>query len=268
MKIILFYREGMQMSVFADLNSDVGESFGAYKLGMDEDVLRYVTSANIACGFHAGDPMIMEKTVDIAAKTGARIGAHPGYPDLMGFGRRDIKASPTEVKAYVKYQLGALSAFAVSKGLRLQHLKAHGAMYNMAAVDYNLARAIAEAVYEVDRSVIILALAKSQMVKAANDVGLKVAQEVFADRAYNEDGTLVSRSKPGSMIEDEGLAIKRVIGMVKEGRVEAITGKEIEIKADSICVHGDNPKAVDFVKKIREELQSAGVNVVPMEEFI
>lgn len=256
------------MSKFVDLNSDIGESFGTYKLGMDDEVLKYVTSANVACGFHAGDPLVMEKTVDNAAKSGVAVGAHPGYPDLMGFGRRDLKATPAEVKAYVKYQLGALSAFAASKGLKLQHLKAHGAMYNMAAVDYNLARAIAEAVYEVDKDIILLALAKSQMVKAANDVGLKVAEEVFADRAYNEDGTLVSRSKPGSMIEDEGLAINRVIGMVKERKVETLTGKVIEIKADSICVHGDNPKAVDFVKKIREELQNAGISVVPMKEFI
>ena len=256
------------MSKFVDLNSDIGESFGAYKLGLDDEVLKYVTSANIACGFHAGDPIVMTKTVDIAANRNVAVGAHPGYPDLMGFGRRDMKATPDEVKAYVKYQLGALSAFTVSKGLKVQHLKAHGAMYNMAAVDYNLAKAIAEAVYEVDSDIILLALAKSQMVKAANDVGIKVAEEMFADRAYNEDSTLVPRSKPGSMIEDEDLAIKRVIRMVTEGKVEAITGEVIAIHADSVCVHGDNPQAVEFVKRIREELETTGIKVMPIGRFI
>jgi len=259
------------MSKFVDLNSDIGESFGAYKLGLDDEVLKHVTSANIACGFHAGDPIVMTKTVDIAANRNVAVGAHPGYPDLMGFGRRDMKATPDEVKAYVTYQLGALTAltaFAVSRGLKVQHLKAHGAMYNMAAVDYNLAKAIAEAVYEVDSDIILLALAKSQMVKAANDVGIKVAEEVFADRAYNEDSTLVPRSKPGSMIEDEDLAIKRVIRMVTEGKVETITGKDIAIHADSICVHGDNPQAVEFVKRIREELETTGIKVMPIGRFI
>lgn len=256
------------MSKFVDLNSDIGESFGAYKLGLDDEVLNYVTSANIACGFHAGDPVVMAKTVDLAAKRNVAVGAHPGYPDLMGFGRRQIKATPAEVKAYVTYQLGALMAFAVSRGLKVQHLKAHGAMYNMAAVDYDLAKAIAEAVYAVDYTIILLALAKSQMVKAAHDVGLRVAEEVFADRAYNEDGTLVSRSQPGSMIEDRDLAIKRVIRMVTEGKVETITGKDIAIHADSICVHGDNSQAVEFVKKIREELEKTGINVLPMGKSI
>ncbi len=251
-----------------DLNSDVGESFGAYTIGADEEVLKYVTSANIACGFHAGDPLVMERTIDLAVKNSVAIGAHPGYPDLMGFGRREMKASNEEVRAYVKYQLGALSAFATAKGVKVQHVKAHGAMYNMAAVDYNIARAIAEAVSEVDREIILLALAGSEMVKAARDTGLKVAEEVFADRAYNEDGTLVHRSKQGAMIEDENSAIERVIGMVKEGKVKAITGKEIRIRADSICVHGDSPKAVAFVKRIREGLRDAGIKVTPMKEFV
>jgi len=253
-----------------DLNSDVGESFGAYKIGNDEELLKYVTSANIACGFHAGDPLVMERTVALAVKNGVAIGAHPGYPDLMGFGRRDMKASKEEVKAYVKYQLGALSAFVAAKGVKVQHVKAHGAMYNMAAVDYNLARAIAEAMFEVDRDreIILLALAGSEMVKAAKDIGLKVAEEVFADRAYNDDGTLVQRSKQGAMIEEEDEAIRRVIKMVDEGTVRSITGKNVEIRADSICVHGDNPEAIGFVKRIRKGLRDAGIKVVPMKEFI
>ena len=256
------------MAHAVDLNSDIGESFGDYKLGMDDEVLQYVTSANIACGFHAGDPLIMEKTVALAASRNISIGAHPGYPDLMGFGRRDLKATPTEVRAYVTYQLGALMAFAAAHGIRVVHLKAHGAMYNMAAVDYNLAKAIAEGVHAVDSRIILLALAGSQMVKAAHDVGLMVAEEVFADRAYNEDGTLVARSKPGSMIEDEHVAITRVVRMVTEGKVQATTGKDIAIRADSVCVHGDNPQAVAFVRQIRDELQRQGIDVVPMTRFL
>ena len=256
------------MAHAVDLNSDIGESFGDYKLGMDDEVLQYVTSANIACGFHAGDPLIMEKTVALAASRNISIGAHPGYPDLMGFGRRDLKATPAEVRAYVTYQLGALMAFAAAHGIRVAHLKAHGAMYNMAAVDYNLAKAIAEGVHAVDSRIILLALAGSQMVKAAHDVGLMVAEEVFADRAYNEDGTLVARSKPGSMIEDEHVAITRVVRMVTEGKVQATTGKDIAIRADSVCVHGDNPQAVAFVRQIRDELQRQGIDVVPMTRFV
>jgi UPF0271 protein len=256
------------MSKQIDLNSDVGESFGAYKLGEDEEVLKYVTSANIACGFHAGDPLVMEKTVELAVKNGVAVGAHPGYPDLLGFGRRDMKVTPKEVKAYVKYQLGALNAFAAAKGVKIQHVKAHGAMYNMAAISYDLAKAISEAVYDFDKDIILLALAKSEMVKVAKDTGLRVAEEVFADRAYNDDGTLVPRGKPGSMIEDETESIRRVIKMVDEGIVKSITGKEIEIKADSICVHGDNPKAVDFVKKIREKFKNAGISLTQMGKFV
>jgi UPF0271 protein len=244
-----------------DLNSDVGESFGAYRVGNDEEVLKYVTSANIACGFHAGDPQIIEKTVELAVKNGVAVGAHPGYPDLMGFGRRDIKVTPKETKAYVKYQLGALMAFAMAKGVRVQHVKAHGAMYNAAAVNYDLARALAEAVCEVDNGIILLALARSQMVEAGEDAGLRVAEEVFADRAYNDDGTLVQRGRPGAVIESEDEAIRRVIEMVDGGTVRSITGKMVEIKADSICVHGDNPKAVAFVKRIRKELETDGIEV-------
>ncbi|WP_129598175.1 LamB/YcsF family protein [Anaerophilus nitritogenes] len=251
-----------------DLNSDLGESFGNYKIGLDEEVIQYVTSANIACGWHAGDPLVMEKTVHMAKKENVRIGAHPGYPDLMGFGRRNITCSPKEVKAYVKYQLGALQAFTKSLGEKIQHVKPHGAMYNMAAKDYALAKAVAEAIYEVDENVILMGLANSALIKAAEEIGLKVANEVFADRAYNTDGTLVSRSLEGAVIHDTDVAIKRVIKMVKEGKVTAINGEEIHIKADSICVHGDNPKAVAFVKQIREKLEEEGVKVTAISNFI
>lgn len=256
------------MQKFVDLNSDVGESFGTYKLGLDEEVLKYVSSANIACGWHAGDPMVMRKTVEFALKNGVGAGAHPGFPDLLGFGRRNMVVSPDEAKQYTIYQIGALYGFVKALGGSMQHVKPHGAFYNMAAKDGKLAKAIIEGIWEVDKNLIVLGLAGSEMVKAAKERGLKVANEVFADRAYNPDGTLVPRSLPGSMIHDKDLAIKRVVRMVTEGKVTAITGEDIDIQADSICVHGDNPEAVGFVKSIREALASAGVDVKPLYEFI
>lgn len=251
-----------------DLNSDLGESFGAYKIGMDEEVIKCVSSVNVACGFHAGDPLVMGKTVALAKAAGAAIGAHPGFPDLVGFGRRNVAASPEEAKADVKYQLGALLAFTKSCGVRMQHVKPHGALYNMAAVDIKLARAICEAVAEVDDSIILLGLANSKMLEAAKEVGLKAASEVFADRAYMEDGTLVPRRQEGAVIHDKDLAIKRVIGMVTKGKVESITGKEIEIKADSICVHGDNPQALEFVRNIRAALGENGVEIANLDAIV
>ncbi|HHY92713.1 MAG TPA: LamB/YcsF family protein [Firmicutes bacterium] len=254
--------------VRVDLNSDVGESFGAYKLGLDAEVLKHVTSANIACGLHAGDPMVMERTVALAVENGVGIGAHPGYPDLQGFGRRNMNLTPEEAKNFIIYQVGALAAFARAAGRPLQHVKAHGAFYNMAAKDAKLARAIAEGVKAVAPDAILLALAGSEMVKAAHAVGLKVAQEVFADRAYTAEGTLVPRSQPGSMIHDPEVAIPRVVRMVTEGKVTAVTGEEVAIQADSICVHGDNPEAIVFVARIREALAAAGVEVVPLAQVV
>ena len=244
-----------------DLNSDLGESFGNYTIGMDEEILKYVSSANVACGWHAGDAMVMEKTVALAKEFGTAVGAHPGFPDLVGFGRRNMAVTPDEAKAYVRYQLGALMAFCTAHGVKIQHVKPHGALYNMAAVDEKLAIAMCEAVYEVDKDIIFMGLAGSKMITAAEKVGLRAASEVFADRAYNDDGTLVSRKLPGAVIKDKDLAIKRVIRMVKEGKVESINGNDIAIKADSICVHGDNPKALEFVKNIRETLIAEGVEI-------
>lgn len=246
---------------FVDLNSDLGESFGNYTIGMDEEILKFVSSANVACGWHAGDPMVMEKTVALAKEFGTAVGAHPGFPDLMGFGRRNMAVTPEEAKTYVKYQLGALQAFAKAHGVKIQHVKPHGALYNMAAVDEKLAKAMCEAVYEVDKDIIFMGLAGSKMITAAEETGLKAASEVFADRAYNDDGTLVSRKLLGAVIKDKDLAIQRVVRMVKEGKVESINGKDIDIKADSICVHGDNPKALEFVKNIRETLEKEGVTI-------
>jgi UPF0271 protein len=251
-----------------DLNSDIGESFGNYKIGLDEEVLKYVTSANIACGWHGGDPIVMEKTVEMASVKGVGIGAHPGYLDLMGFGRRNMVVQPDELKAYIKYQLGALMAFAMGKGKRIQHVKPHGAMYNMAAKEEDLAMAIGEAIYEVDKDIILMGLANSEIIKAGKRIGLKVCNEVFADRAYNPDGTLVSRRLEGAVIHDRDLAIDRVIRMVKEGKVTAINGEDIEINPQSICVHGDNPQAVEFVKKIRLSLEKENIKVRAISEFI
>jgi len=251
-----------------DLNSDLGESFGAYTMGADGEILKYVTSANIACGYHAGDPVVMEETVGLAKAAGVAVGAHPGYPDLMGFGRRNMAATPAEAKAYMKYQLGALWAIAKSKGTAIRHVKPHGALYNTAAVNRDLARALAEAVAEVDDGIIFLGLAGSRMIDEARAVGLKTASEVFADRGYTEEGNLVPRQEAGAFIHDPELAIRRVIGMVKQGKVESATGKEIEIQADSICVHGDNPQALAFVSNIRRELIASGVSIVDLSEIV
>ena len=245
-----------------DLNCDLGESFGTYAIGMDEDVIRYISSANVACGFHASDPSVMQSTVRLAKKAGVSVGAHPGLPDLQGFGRRNMDINPEDAKAMTLYQIGALAAFCKAEGVRLCHVKPHGALYNMAGKDYKLARAICEAVRDFDPSLILLGLSGSQMLKAAEELGLSSAREVFADRAYEEDGSLVSRSKPGSMIEDE--AINRVLRMVTEGRVRAISGKDIPIQADSVCVHGDGPKALAFVMKIRAALEKTGIEVASL----
>lgn len=251
-----------------DLNSDLGESFGNYTIGMDDAVIAHISSANVACGYHAGDPLVMDKTVASCKTAGVAVGAHPGYPDLIGFGRRNIACSPKDAKAYVKYQLGALIAFTTAHGLKLQHCKPHGALYNQAAKDPALARAIAEAVYEVDPNIILLGLANSFLISEAEAVGLKAASEVFADRAYQADGSLVPRSKPGAVIHDKEEAIARTIRMVKEGTVVAITGETVPLKADSICVHGDNPSAVEFVKNIRARLTEEGVTIAPIRDIV
>lgn len=251
-----------------DLNSDLGESFGSYKIGMDEEIIKYVSSVNVACGYHAGDPLVMAKTVKAAKEAGIAVGAHPGYPDLVGFGRRNMVCSPAEVKAYVMYQMGALQAFTKAAGIPLQHVKPHGALYNMAAKDEKLAMAIAEGIAEVDSSVILMGLAGSKMLEAGKKCGLRVASEVFADRAYQADGSLVPRSQPGAVIHDTDEAIARTIRMVKEGKVTAITGEEVEIAADSICVHGDNPSALAFVEAIRAKLIEEGVTIAPISEIV
>lgn len=247
-----------------DLNCDLGESFGAYTIGMDDKVIPLISSCNIACGYHASDPLVMKKTVALAGQAGIGIGAHPGFPDLMGFGRRNMNVSPDEAAAYVTYQLGALHAFARSAGYSLQHVKPHGALYNMAGKDYKLALAIAKAVQAFDPSLILMGLAGSESIRAARDIGLTAASEVFADRAYMPDGSLVPRSREGAVIHDEEEAIRRVVRMVKEHRVRAIDGTDIEIVPDSVCVHGDNVKALTFVTRIRAALEAEGVDIAPL----
>lgn len=244
-----------------DLNCDLGESFGRYKLGLDEEVIKYVSSVNIACGFHASDPVVIEKTVKLAKENNVSIGAHPGFLDLMGFGRRNMDISLEEAKAYIKYQIGALYGFCKSANVKLNHVKPHGSLYNMAAKDYNLSKAICEAIYEFDKEIILVGLSKSELIRAGEDVGLKCANEVFADRAYEEDGTLVSRKKDGAIITNEDEAIDRVIGMIVNEKVKSISGKYIDIKVDSICVHGDEIKALEFVKKINKKLKEDNIEI-------
>lgn len=247
-----------------DLNSDLGESFGAYRLGEDQELIRYITTANVACGWHAGDPMVMDRTVRMAREQGIAIGAHPGYPDLLGFGRRPMKLSPLEVKNYVKYQIGALQAFAVSCDMKVGHVKPHGALSNICQYDRETSRAVCEAVYEVDPSMIIFYCAGSVLGEEAEKLGLKTASEIFADRAYMDDLSLAPRAMEGAVITDEEAAIRRCIRMVREGKVRSLSGKELEIRGDTLCVHGDGPKALAFVKRIRQEFQAAGIAIRPL----
>ncbi len=250
-----------------DLNSDLGESFGRYTLGMDDKIIPLITSANVACGYHASDPVVMAKTIAQAKASGIRVGAHPGFPDLMGFGRRNMNVTPEEAKAYVLYQLGALYGFCKANGVEMQHVKPHGALYNMAAKDYKLSWAICEAIREFDPGLIVLALSGGELAKAAMDMGLSTALEVFADRGYEEDGTLVDRRKEGAMITDEEEAIRRVVRMVKEQKVTAVTGRDIPIQADSVCVHGDGVKALAFVEKIRKAFAEEGIEICPLAQM-
>lgn len=251
-----------------DLNCDLGESFGRYTLGMDKEILQYISSANIACGWHAGDPLAMDQTIKRAKKNNVNIGAHPGFLDKLGFGRRAIDISPIELKAYVKYQLGALLAFAKAHQTTIQHLKPHGAMYNMAAKDLTLATAIAEAIKEVDEKIILLGRSNSMLTLAGEKANLNVAHEVFADRAYEKDGSLVSRTKKGALIHDPKHVIQRVLTMVTHHKVKSVTGEWIDITADSICVHGDTKEALQFVQEIRKHLLRENIAIIPLSQKI
>lgn len=230
-------------------------------MGDDSALMASISSANVACGFHAGDPGAMRATVALAKASGVAIGAHPGFPDLVGFGRREIKATPQEVEDLVVYQVAALAGIAATQGVRLQHVKAHGALYNMACRDRALAEAIARAVAAFDRSLILFGLPKSELISAGRDAGLAVAAEVFADRAYEPDGSLASRQKPGSVIHDQAAVVARAIQMVRDRRVVATDGSEIALETDTICLHGDTPGAAELARAVRSGLESAGVTV-------
>ena len=250
-----------------DLNCDMGESFGAYKLGMDEKVIQFITSANIACGWHAGDPLVMDATVKMAVEHGVGVGAHPGYPDLLGFGRRNFDCTVEEVRNYLIFQIGALQAFCKVHGTQLQHVKPHGALYLTAVGDEGVARAVAEAIVSVNPELLYVALAgaKGELVtRIGQEVGLKVVYEAFPDRAYTSEGALVSRRQSGAVIKDPQEVSERALRMAKEGIVIAVDGTSIPLEAQTLCVHGDTPSAVDLVRSIRETLEAAGVVVTPM----
>ena len=245
-----------------DLNSDLGESFGPWPMGQDTALMASISSASIACGFHGGDPSAMRATVTLAKASGVAIGAHPGFPDLVGFGRREIKATPQEVEDFVLYQVGALAGVAGAQGMRLQHVKAHGALYNMACRDRALADAIARAVAAFDKHLILFGLPKSELIRAGQEAGLPVAAEVFADRAYEPDGSLASRQKTGSVIHDQATVVARAIQMVHERRVVATDGSVITLEADTICLHGDTPGAANLARAVRSGLEAAGGKVM------
>ncbi|MDT3401671.1 LamB/YcsF family protein [Mucilaginibacter terrae] len=242
-----------------DLNCDMGEAFGNYPMPNDETLMDYITSANIACGYHAGDPEVMQRTVSMAIKKGVAIGAHPGLPDLQGFGRREMKITANEAYQFTLYQIGALYGFVKAAGGKLHHVKAHGALYNMAAKDVALARAIVQAVHDFDPTLILYGLAGSEMIKAAQKSGLTSASEVFADRTYQDDGSLTPRSQSNALITNEQDSVKQVLIMVKEQKVVSANNKTIALKADTLCLHGDGAHAVDFAKLINQKLKQEGI---------
>jgi UPF0271 protein len=249
--------------VSIDLNADVGESFGPWPMGEDESLIPLVSSVNIACGFHAGDPLTIERTVALAVIAGCAIGAHPGYPDLVGFGRRDLAMSPTEVEAAMVYQIGAVAAFAQAAGTELRHVKAHGALYNLAGRDPAAAEAIVRAVLRVSEELVLFALPGSPMIDAGRASGLKVAVEAFADRAYEADGTLRSRRHADAVIDDPAAVGAQALGLAQGRGVEAVDGSRLDIRPDTLCVHGDRPGAAGRARAARAALESAGIEVAP-----
>jgi len=256
------------VSVLIDLNSDLGESFGAYRIGDDESLLEVVSSANVACGFHAGDPSVMGRTVRACVEKGVAVGAHPSYPDLQGFGRRNMAMTPDEVYQIMVYQLGALMGFCRANGTELRHVKPHGALYNQAAKDPNLAQAISQAIRDVDKELILLGLAGSAFEEAARQAGIPFAEEAFADRAYNPDGTLVPRSQPGAVIHDPAEAVSRTVEMALNGRVKAVDGSWVQMRPHSICVHGDTREASALASSIAGALSDAGIRTRPLREVL
>ncbi len=245
----------------------MGESFGAYTLGLDDQVIQLITSANIACGFHAGDPNVMDKTVAMAKEHGVGVGVHMGYPDLIGFGRRDMDISRDDLINYIIYQMGALEAFCRKHGVDIQHVKSHGSMGNMSFVNHTVADAVTEAVSIALPDAKLFVITGTEVHRVAEEKGLSVVREVFADRAYTKEGTLVSRKVPGAVIKDPEKAAQNVLEMVQHGTVTTIDGGTIEIEAESVCVHGDTEGALTIVRKVREKLEEAGVTIAPVGEW-
>jgi UPF0271 protein len=249
------------MNKTIDLNCDMGESYGAWKMGADAGVMPYISSANIACGFHAGDPATIRQTVKLAVDAGVAVGAHPSLPDLMGFGRRAMKISPQDMYDLVVYQAGAVEAFARAAGAKLHHVKCHGALYNMAANDEGLSEAMIRAVKDLGSGVILYALSESKNFQLAKKTNVPVAGEVFADRGYMDDGSLAPRGQPGAMIEDAAQSVKQVLGMIEGGYVTSLAGKRVPVSPDTLCIHGDQPGAVTFAQTLRATFKEKGISV-------
>jgi UPF0271 protein len=250
--------------VRVDLNADVGESVGPWPMGDDERLIPLMTSVNVACGAHAGDPLTIDRTVRAAVANGVAVGAHPGYPDLLGFGRRDLDMAPDELEASLVYQIGAVAAFARAAGSPLRHVKPHGALYNLAAREPSVAATIARAVARVSGELVLVGLAGSELTAAASDAGLASAAEAFADRAYEADGTLRSRRGPGALLESPEVAAAQALSIVRDGCVKSHDGQLVAVRADTICIHGDTPVAAEFAKAIRAALTDAGVTIAAL----
>jgi UPF0271 protein len=252
-----------------DLNCDLGESFGPWEMGNDAAMIELATSVNVACGFHAGDADIMRHTVELAKARGVSVGAHPGYRDLHGFGRRPVPGmKASEIENLVAYQIGALQAIATAAGHRVTHVKAHGALSNVACDDDMTAKAIADGIKAVDPNLIFVVLANSRLVKAGEAANLPMVHEVFADRAYEDDGSLVSRRKPGAVLHDAKAIAERVVRMVQDGAVVSVTGKVIKMRTETVCIHGDTHGAVDIARGVRQALKEAGIDVAPFKKAV
>ncbi|HLJ61288.1 MAG TPA: 5-oxoprolinase subunit PxpA [bacterium] len=256
------------MTRTVDFNSDLGESFGAYTIGADAEMMPAITSANVACGFHGGDPLVMERTVRLARQHGVGIGAHPGFPDLVGFGRREMRLSLDELRTTFIYQIGALEAFARARGAALQHVKGHGALQNMAAYDEAQSRAIVDAIASVDRRLIVVAFCGSVLERVAREAGLRVAREAYADRGYTRSGALVSRSHPRALLTDPDAVGSRVVRIVTEGVVDVVDGGEFRLEPDTFCFHGDTPGAPALARAARNALTRAGVQIAPLGQWL
>ena len=251
-----------------DLNADLGEGFGPYRMGEDEAMMDIVSSANVACGYHAGDPVIMDRTVRLALAKGIDVGAHVGFPDLLGFGRRQIQAEPLELAKYVLYQMGALAGIAKAAGATLTHMSFHGALGNMAAASYELAEPLVQAVADFDRDIIISVSTNTQIEHAADKLGMRVANTFLADRAYDDEGNLVSRKLEGAVIKDRVAVLERVTQLLEHGTVTTITGKRLKLAAQSILLHGDTAGAVELARTVRGAIEAAGGHIVPMSKLV